>query len=461
MLLKLKGTVREENNWCILHGDNGYIASCNAGGNRIFKELSNKDLTFEDICHICGADDCAEDQDAVSKWVNQMVSDNILNICEKEVNFERGKYLPRPSNNQSALEQMGGLSSPLLAIIDITNKCNQAYSFCYVDPRYICQMDKEVNREQLFVICDRLAEQRVMMLNFLGGEPTARFDDMLAAIDYMHTINPMCHCSFATNGTYNGGINVTQAKELGKREQLSVRISIHGYREDHDCIVGLPGAYDIAIQSLKNLLEYAPNVHPSINITMNRKLLYTYEELIDELFSLGVDLIEFAPIQYSGCALLNGGKDNLSPEEDILIMEKMNTLHDTWIKKGKVVLYGGRYNPKFPAFSLNGRNITCGTGHTIIIDTKGDCYFCHLTVGIQEYCGGNIFTKSLDTIWNSEIHRTLLEIAQTDVPCCENCEKISSCKGGCRISSQLMHGDYLAGDPSCPHIRLRRNMYEN
>lgn len=456
MKYQLSATVREEDGWSIVFGKNGQISSCNLSATRIFKELSAKNLSATEIYNLCGTDISNEaDISVINKWLDKMVLDQKLLLTNDDSRPIPGKYLHIPQLTSQNIRHVRCLSSPLVAIINLTNRCNQKCSFCYVDPRYVSRRSDDLPREKLFEICNRLAKQRVMMVNFLGGEPTARFDDMLAAIDYIHQVNPVCHCTFATNGTYDGGISESQAKELGKRNHVSVRVSIHGHGKEHDKIVGLSGAYEMATKTIMNLVKFAPNTCPSINVTMNKNLLDSHELLIEEMFNLGVDIIEFAPMQFSGCEILNQGADIITAEEDIAMMQKMNLLRSKWLNKGKAILYGGRYNPCIPEFSLNGKVISCGIGESIICDTQGDCYFCHMTVGMREYCGGNIFEKEFTDIWNSEVHQFMLEKSSLPVNQCEGCVQRELCADGCHISAKLVFGDYQAGDPSCPRIRMR------
>lgn len=455
----LASAVRDEYDWGIACNDFGNIISVNELGLYILNLLNKNPLSSEEITSELlsnfnmDAYSSEEVKQAINDFLSDMIKENMIicsdNMCSDKNSYSSAIYLKPPNIDDPRLF----LKSPLNAILLLTDRCNQKCNFCYIDPRCQSVQISELTIEDLVKICNVLIEQRVMTLNILGGEPLARYDDLIRIIQIMEERAPWCHCSFATNATYGHGITKERAIQLNKFKNLSVRISLHGLEKYHDKIVGLPGAYNEAILSMKMLNQYAPNLRWSINATLNKYLVAHYEEFINELFvKHEVQNIEFAPMQYVGHAAINSLYNEVQKANERIALKNLKDLRDYWITKGKIILYGGRYTSDLQSFKLKGITISCGIPNQIIIDTKGDCYFCHMTTGMKQFCGGNIFRNSFTDIWCSDAHMFLIKKSRETGNNCVHCPVFESCQGGCRMSAYLNTGSFQGIDPSCPML---------
>lgn len=437
--------VREERGWCIVSTPRGGIYSYNNVALEIFRILSKTPCTLSDMVSLFGLSK-ESDICKLKTFLESLIRDEVIDIYDG--NKLEGKFWKIEGDGGN--EQF--LNRPLSAIVNITNKCNQKCEFCYIDPQYSNDLNHELSFDELLDICEKLVKARVYTINFLGGEPLARLDELLQLVEFVNERAPWCHCTFATNGTYNGGISAKQAKLLSKCKNLSIRVSVNGYGKAHDIISGVDCAYDMAIESIKNLIKYAPNIEISVSTVMTKLLSDNYELFIREIFSLGINVIEFSPLQYSGRAISEYDQLKLDKSMDRSLMERFNEIRSFWLKKGKVVFYGGRYNSKMPMISLKNKYISCGISTTLIVDVNGDAYFCHMSVGNKSFCPGNILESSVAELWNSKTHLMLIERQQNIMDKeCFSCPSYAKCQGGCLMERILGKKEYMGKDPTCPY----------
>ena len=93
-----------------------------------------------------------------------------------------------------------------------------------------------------------------------------------------------------------------------------------------------------------------------------------------------------------------------------------------------------------------GANKGCVAGQTIcLIRSDGEVLPC----SYFPVSGGNIFTQSMEEIWNSKL---FLEMRDFDVykGKCGVCEYRGVC-GGCRARAYAVTGDYLDPEPFCDY----------
>ena len=342
------------------------------------------------------------------------------------------------------------LVAPMMANIHLSYKCNQKCQFCYAnassnEERLPYSVDKWIESIQ------KLVEQGLIYINILGGEPLEYFDEMMTIFE---KYDPFIHCSFATNATFAGGIKSCQAKRISQLKNKSMRVSIHGFKEGHDEVVGYPGAYEIAKKSLITLLNEGAN--PRVTVAVTRKLIPHIEDLLDDMRDTGVKYVEFSAIQYAGRAL-----DNSESPPSFNELLKVKDFVDMYNEKSNGFITKAPF-PYMDAntFQIGGKKLRCSITNGIDIDPHGDVYPCHLVLHDKNnFCLGNIFTDDVCNIWNHPIRERILTISSTDIKNsnCQNCNEIDQCVGGCKLASYKLYGNMYMGDPSCPQTSHNPN----
>ena len=298
-------------------------------------------------------------------------------------------------------------------------------------------------------IIDILYENGVIIFNVLGGEPLLNFNYLIDTLNYA---SEKMFCSFASNGTANGGVDEEKAKILSNINNIDIRISMHGYNsETHDHIVGIKGAFDTAINSIKNLVKYGVKCRMSCVPT---KINYEYiDKMVELAYKLGMTGFHLLPSHMTENFDINH-KMWLSYEKQLEIIEKIKLIK---FEKPFEISYLNWYeNVKNFVFKYDGQSL-CVAGKEIIeIDPLGDVYPCNMVLGIKEFMCGNILNEKFSDIWNSPKfdiirHRIPEKIINSS---CKKCKKLNKCIGGCPMSNYLISNDINYGDVLCPLCKI-------
>lgn len=437
----LDALLRKENFGGLAINRLGNFVSFNNSGYKILASIYKQPLTINEIAeksNILSAH--------ISEFVERMKNENIVKEVSQNDNTIHGKVVLNNENNNANF-----LRAPLNASLDITNKCNQKCKFCYTDNDYLNANVSTISDTDVLEIVKKIGDAGVCFLNLLGGEPLARFDVLCSVFNFCQNNLPFLHCSFATNGTYNGGITKEKALRLSKYKNISVRFSINGYQDSHDKIVGLPGAFDTAINSILNLKKYSPELLLNVNCVLTSELLIDLEKLLDFLIiECGVRVVELMPIQIVGHASFNL-LTSLTAEEFDKCKSTIIELNKKYREYNSYVGIGSKYI-NCNTIKIANKRIICGIPTTVNIDATGDCYFCHMTINHKEFCGGNILNENMETIWNSKEHLILLDKITQVYEECVSCSNYEFCKGGCKVGAYLQNGSWGSKDPSCPYL---------
>lgn len=449
MYYKLIALLRKERFGGIVVNSRGNILSFNHSGYKILSILQKEPMSIKEISDTYDIKEHIA-PDEIIIFLERLKEEYMVEEIEQKV-YDDMRKENTWKDIENDKDSLNFIRVPLIASLDITNMCNQHCLFCYTEETYLNGELSVLNDDNILKIVRILAEEKICFLNILGGEPTARFDTMCKIFELCEKEYPFLHCSFATNGTYGGGINKEQANRLNQFKNISIRFSINGYKEAHDSLVGLNGAFDKVIESLQIMKLYAPDLLLNVSCVMTRQLLQDLEKLLDLLIcECGVRVVELMPLQIVGHATLNQMKP-LNLEDFKKCVNKLEHLNEKYKHYNSVVHIGAKYI-QHNIFKIANENIVCGIPTTVNITASGDCYFCHMTMNKKEFCGGNILKQDLSTIWNSKVHYQLLEKLNITNDNCLNCERYGFCNGGCKVGAFFYNNEWGSADPSCPYL---------
>ena len=356
----------------------------------------------------------------------------------------------RSHNKNGAADGIGPV-----VVWNSTKTCNLRCRHCYMESdggRY-----DELSTDEAKKFIDDLADFKVPVLLFSGGEPLIRSDFFeLAEYAASKGIRP----TLSTNGTLIDRSVARRIKEIGVGY---VGISLDGLSDVNDKFRGVEGAYERAMHGIENCVAVGQRV--GLRFTINR---HNYEEL-DRIFDFieekGINRVCFYHLVYSG-----RGKtvEDITPAEsrramDIIIertadferrgLEKEILTVDNHcdgiylylkaVERGDVE--GAERIKKF--IELNGGNrsgIAFGE-----VDPIGNVHPDQFT---QHHTFGNVREQKFGDIW-SNVDDPILRGLKDRKPLlkgrCARCRWLNNCNGNFRTRAEAVTGDYWQSDPAC------------
>jgi len=349
-------------------------------------------------------------------------------------------------------------SNKPIVVWNMTNRCNLSCLHCYASATPH-PADGELSTEEAKRFIDDVAAYGCPVLLFSGGEPFMR-DDLFELARYAKAkgLRPV----ISTNGTLITEEKARQAREAGI---MYVGVSLDGLREVNDRFRGMDGAFDRAIEGMKNCLKVGQKTGLRFTITRHNK--DDLEGVLLKLREIGVSRCCVYHLDYTG-----RGKEIL--EEDLThdeTRQAMSTyfqltrqhhadgypietlLVGNYADAGFLYLTLQKEDPERAewAYELLKRNGGDGTGQTIAdVDHLGNV---HANQFWQSHSFGNVKDTPFGEIWedtSDPIMRGLKNKAGHITGRCaqDNCRFFEICKGGSRVRALAM-GDVWGPDPAC------------
>lgn len=352
-------------------------------------------------------------------------------------------------------------AAPLMAVWNITQACNLACEHCYQDAGASDAL-KELTKEEKLMVVDKIADAMVPLLAIAGGEPLVAGDiwDVLEQAKRRGI-----HLTIATNGTLLTRECAARLKEYGVKY---VEVSIDTLDpEEHDHFRGRAGAWEKAVQGIKNCVE--SGIRTGLATTFTRSTVERAEEMIR--FAIDLGCVTFTHFNF-----IPVGRGEQCVEHDLTPdqREKLLKLLNDFLQEGKINVlstapqlsrtcithaplegliptgHAGR-GPGTRARVLARYLGGCGAGRCYCsIQPNGDVTPC---VYMSSLKVGNLKHDALDDIWECETFRVLRDRKDRGDHC-GVCDFQNFC-GGCRARAYAYTEDLTAGDPGCLY-----NMHE-
>ena len=310
--------------------------------------------------------------------------------------------------------------SPASVNFEITHECNAKCKFCSIRSR---EHQKFAKLEDLIFLVDAFKKNNVMRINFFGGEPFI----------YPQIVPLMKHAKdqgFFVSAITNG-LNLDEELCLKIKDYVDVvGVSLHGDRETHENLIGIPGSYDSTIAAIASLEKY--NIPTGINMTVtgdNYKQITQVAKIKDEIDVQFIALNRFIPEPSTNLA------DNKIQALSSTQLEE--TLRDVKCLKEKYPKVSIGYSIHFPFCVIKDSSLHeyigkgCGFGASYCaIDYAGNMKMCSYSDAIL----GNLFCEDMAEIWrsNSLLNEFRCECWMPEK--CQKCEHRVTCCGGCKIT---------------------------
>ncbi|MGE4271714.1 MAG: putative heme d1 biosynthesis radical SAM protein NirJ1 [Desulfitobacterium sp.] len=338
-----------------------------------------------------------------------------------------------------------------------TRTCNLKCVHCYMESD-AQKYQGELTTEEAKRFIDDLADFRVPVLLFSGGEPLIRPDFFeLAEYAAAKGIRP----TLSTNGTLITREVAQRIKNIGVGY---VGISLDGLREVNDQFRGKAGAFQAAMEGIQNCVAVGQRV--GLRFTINSHNFNELDKIFDFIEEKDINRVCFYHLVYSG----RGNqmiKEDVSPEQSRQAMEtiirRTIDFEERGLKKeiltvdnhcDGVYLYL-RTLQKDPVkaqevkelISMNGGNRS-GIAFAEV-DPLG---YVHPDQFTQHITFGNVRERKFGDIWTDLSHPILAGLKDRKPLLkgrCSKCQYLNNCNGNFRTRAEAVTGDFWESDPAC------------
>ena len=369
---------------------------------------------------------------------------------------------------EDAAAQRNGVSPGRGPVVvwNYTRSCNLHCIHCYAaaeDRSY----EGELNTEEALRVIDELADFHVPVILFSGGEPLYRKDFFTLA---EHARQKGIRPTLSTNGTLITPEVARQIKAVGVGY---VGISLDGIGDTNDRFRGMKGAYDKALEGVRNCRAAGQRV--GFRFTINRRNAEDIDRILDLMETEDVDRICFYHLVYSGRGAAIQKEDLTGLETRAVldrIIERTLDFHRWGMKKEILMvdnhadgpylyLKAKEIGPERAAYVLRMLRQNGGNRSGMAfgeIDYLGNVHPDQFT---QHVTFGNVRKRTFKDIWCSmddPIQAGLKDRKKLLPEICKKCSWLYCCNGNFRARAEAASGDFWGMDPACYLTEEERSM---
>lgn len=344
-----------------------------------------------------------------------------------------------------------------VVVWNCTRQCNLSCVHCYASARnHKSPGEMDTAAGKTFI--HDMAEFGVPVILFSGGEPLLR-KDLFKLADFARQQG--LRIALSTNGTLLTGKIAERIRNIGFAE---VGISLDGTESNNDRFRGRNGAYQAALDGIRNCLALGLRVSLRLTITrFNYQEIPTILQLIEDE---EIDRVCFYHLAYSGRgSSLNTEDIDHSQTRSVidLICERTLEMYQRGLRKevltvgnhaDGVYLYikaqrqdSQRASNILSLLKMNGGN---NSGIRIgAVDDQGnvhpDQFWWHYRLGnVQDRKFGDIWADTCEPLLQGLRNRKKLLKGR-----CARCQYLDLCNGNLRVRAEAIYGDVWAEDPAC------------
>jgi len=343
-----------------------------------------------------------------------------------------------------------------VVVWNITRRCNLKCVHCYAHAKDL-SFKNELSTKEGKMLLDDLSQFGVPVILFSGGEPTIRKDlPELAA----YAVSKGMRAVISTNGTLISQKMARILKDIG----LSyVGISIDGMEEINDRFRGVKGAFNAALEGIKNCKDAGIKV--GLRFTINKFNADEIQKIFKLIEDMEIPRACFYHLVYAGRGT-DLIKDDLSHDETRstvdLIMDLTKKLHDNGKPKEILTVDNhadGPYlylrllkeNPKRAKDVLELLKMNQGNSSGIGIGCISWDGEVHADQFWRHYSFGNIKKRPFSEIWTDTSEPLMKKLKQKKKHVtgrCVTCRWLDICAGNFRVRAEAL-SDLWAPDPAC------------
>ena len=363
------------------------------------------------------------------------------------------RYTPEAHEARNGVSEGRG---PVV-VWNCTKTCNLNCVHCYARSEAI-KYQNELTHEEGLSLIDQLADFKVPVILFSGGEPLLRPDFFeLANYAASKGIRP----TISTNGTR---IDEDVAKRLKDMGVGYVGISLDGCEATHDKFRGKPGAFQMALRGIRNCVATGQKV--GLRFTITRDNVQDLNSIFDLLERENIDRVCFYHLVYSGRGSAMVERD-LNHEESRramdLIIERTLDFRARGINK-EILTVDNHADAVYLYLKMKERDPILGERILKLIQSNGGnrsgMAFGNIdSVGnvhpdqFTQYISlGNVRERPFGEIW-TDLSNPIMAGLKDRKPLlkgrCPKCAYLNLCNGNFRTRAEAVTGDFWAQDPAC------------
>ncbi len=346
-----------------------------------------------------------------------------------------------------------------IVVWNITRACNLKCVHCYNDSG-ASKARNELSTDQAKVVLDDLAQFGVPSVLFSGGEPLMR-PDLFELIGYagqrgLRTV-------ISTNGTL---ITADVAKNIKQRGVSYVGISLDGIGQINDAFRGVPGAFEKAVQGIKNCRDAGVRVGLRLTLTARN-----VQDLVGLFDFLEAEDIERACFYH----LVPSGRGQIIADEDLTHAQSREAI-ETILAKTKLFKESGRKTDILTVDNhvdgvyvylklLKEERGRAANVWKLLTWNGGGMYSSGVGIGCIDFNGkvhpdqfwwhydlGDVHERRFSEIWTDSDEPLLKGLRNRRAYIkgrCRLCEFFEACGGSLRVRADLHFHDPWAPDPAC------------
>jgi Fe-coproporphyrin III synthase len=366
------------------------------------------------------------------------------------------RYGRRSEKLPSHLLQFSKDKKPVV-VWNVTRACNLACVHCYA--RAVKESrEKELSHEQGVALLDDLADFGVPVVLFSGGEPLVRTDLLDLA---RYAVKRGMRAVISTNGTL---IDKEKAQELKDIDLSYVGVSLDGMEEVNDRFRGKKGAFQKAMEGIKNCREVGLKV--GLRFTINRMNVRELPGIFDLIEAHDIPRVCFYHLVYSGrgSELVEQDLSHAETRRALdLIINRTKDLHARGIAV-EVLTVDNHADGPFVYLRMVEENDARAPEVLELLrmnegNNSGKGFGCvswdgsvHADQFWRHYRFGNVLERPFSEIWTDltdPLMARLKDKKRYVTGRCARCHWLDICGGNFRVRAEAVTGDIWAPDPAC------------
>ncbi len=357
-------------------------------------------------------------------------------LIDKNISHETKQYISYPAMYKKELQ------------LSINSECNYRCRHCFMSaPLFDVKKQKQMNKDELFLVVNQAAECGIRNISITGGEPLVSpyFFDVLGEIKRLGLNLKTVY----SNGSLFNTAFIDELKKVNLKP--SFHFSYDG-KNRHDWLRKIDGAEEAVVNAFK--LSKQNGIHTSASMTLHKYNIDSINESIEYLSQLGCSYLKINIASPSGL-WANEAEHFLTDDE---AYEKLlNEIIPEYLKNKCIpVQFCGilEFLPnntvRIPFAKFHGKaDYACSAvKNHIYISHEGKVLPCMACVSASDLSNyKTVFEVPLKEQLTDSYYKDLCFSKASDcINNCKDCIYIEKCGAGCRASALNNCGSYFGID---------------
>lgn len=381
-------------------------------------------------------------------YCDQVTPGDWLRYGKKGSGEREGEIVPKKASERRPI-----------VVWNITRACNLKCVHCYNDSGN-CKAEDELSTQEAKAVLRDLAGFDVPSVLFSGGEPLMR-KDLFELLGYARELG--LRTVISTNGTL---ITANIAKKIKQYGVSYVGISLDGVGEVNDKFRGVAGAFERAVQGIRNCQE--AGIRVGLRLTLTQRNVQDLERLLDFLEEREIERACFYHLVPSGrgSELTDEALTHAQSRQAVeTILLRTKRLRDAG-KRTDILTVDNHVDGVYLYLKL--LNEDCDRAEDVwklLCWNGGGMYSSGVGIGCIDFHGkahpdqfwwhydlGDVRKRPFSQIWmdtSDPLLRGLKGRRGYIKGRCRVCKFFDACGGSLRVRADLYFSDPWAPDPAC------------